>query len=438
MSERRVILVLPEQEELRNPAMMQMSGNDGSIRARLSGVPARVEVDTSFSPVPLGAIDHPGRLGLSSAAAAPYFAVRATIDDDDLPSMASNGTAIFSDPKIARFVTPPGCSTAPVGTRADVERRLNVAGLAAKQLDGSGVGIAVMDDGINLAHLQSKGVAAAFDASVTWPPLPAQPGQHPVSHGTMCAYGALIAAPKATLLDFPILQSTASGGSLSAGYLSDAIKAYASLIPLVRGRKRRFKSLVVTNSWGLYHESWDFPSGHWGRYVDNPNHPFNLIVGTLGRYGVDILFAAGNCGTGCPNPRCQGVVKHTIMGANAHPDVITVAGVTTGGRRVGYSSQGPGIPGMVHAKPDLSSYTHFLGSEACGPGTADDGTSTACPVAAGCVAAIRTRMPSKVLRPRKFALGLRSDTIGRRRAGWNRNLGYGILDPLRTAMRLGL
>ncbi|AWN45374.1 hypothetical protein DK419_02780 [Methylobacterium terrae] len=439
MSERRVILVLPAREELRNPAMMRISGNDGRIRTRVSGIPARAELDTDFSPVPLGQIGHTARLELSSAAAAPYFAVRATIDDaNDVPSTTTDGAAIFSDPQIAAFATPPGCSTAPIGTRADVERRLDVAGLAAKQLDGSGVGIAVMDDGINLAHLAGKGIAAALDASVTWPSLTCPPGQHPVGHGTMCAYGALIAAPKATLLDFPILRSTAIGGNPSAGFLSDALQAYASLIPLVSGRKRRFRSLVVTNSWGLYHESWDFPGGHTGRYVDNPDHPFNVIVGALSRYGVDILFAAGNCGAGCPDPRCQGVVKHTIMGANAHPDVITVAGVTTGGRRAGYSSQGPGIPGMVYAKPDLSSYTHFLGSEACGPGTADDGTSAACPVAAGCVAAIRTRVPPTILGPRDLARELKSDTSSRSAAGWNRNLGYGILEPLRTATRLGL
>ena len=183
-----------------------------------------------------------------------------------------------------------------------------------------------MDTGINLAHLRAKGVNPAIDATLTWSPGSGSPGTYAVGHGTMCAFDALIAAPQATLLDFPILLSTAGGGSSMDGFLSDALQAYSSLLAVLRrpAAQRPFKALVVNNSWGMYHQSWDFPAGHPGRYADNPNHPFNIMVGTLARNGADILFAAGNCGADCPDGRCQGVVRDTITGANAHPEVITL------------------------------------------------------------------------------------------------------------------
>ena len=93
---------------------------------------------------------------------------------------------------------------------------------------------------------------------------------------------------------------------------------------------------------------------------------------------------------------------------------------------------------MVYAKPDLASYTDFLGSEAGGPGKADAGTSAACPVAAGCVAALRTRLPHAVLNPRDLTVALQADASRRGPSSWHHSLGYGVMAPLRTAMRLGL
>ncbi|MCF4128501.1 S8/S53 family peptidase [Methylobacterium sp. SyP6R] len=363
---------------------------------------------------------------MSSPDGASHYAVRATIDAAAEPAaLTTEGAAIFSDPPIAHFTAP---ASVPGGTAAEVAQRLGVSGLAARRLDGAGVAIAVVDGGINLAHLASRDVAASLDAAVTWPPHPVEAGHHPVGPGTLCAYGALIAAPRATLLDLPILPAT------GPGLLSDALQAYARLLAAVRADKPRFKALVVTNSWGLGHESWDFPAGHPGRYVDNPGHPFNRIVGTLSRYGVDILFAAGHGGQDGSGARS----RSAIMGANAHPDVITVTGATLRGRRTAYASEGPGIPGMVYAKPDLASYTDFLGSEAGGPGEADAGTSAACPVAAGCVAALRTRVPHRVLNPRDLTVALRADALRRGPSSWHQSLGYGVIAPLRTAMRLGL
>jgi len=61
---------------------------------------------------------------------------------------------------------------------------------------------------------------------------------------------------------------------------------------------------------------------------------------------------------------------------------------------VGYSSQGPGR--LTAKKPDISIYTHFVGF---GVYPEDGGTSAACPVAAGVVAAIRSKYPVSKLSP---------------------------------------
>jgi hypothetical protein len=258
----------------------------------------------------------------------------------------------------------------------------------------------------------------------------------------MCAFDALIAAPKATLLDFPILSLAGSGGSTMSGVLSAALLAYAQVLSSWAVTKTgsdlsQYVAVVLTNSWGVFHPSWDFPAGHPGRYIDNPNHPFNLLVGTVVGAGVDVIFAAGNCGADCPDSRCQGRTTETIMGASAHTDVLTIAGCDTTGARVGYSSQGPSIAGMYQEKPDVTAYTHFLGSQAFGAGTPDSGTSAACPVTAGCVAAIRTKMASGINSNTVFG-ALRAHTGASGTAGWNADYGFGIINPVAAATSLNL
>jgi hypothetical protein len=307
--------------------------------------------------------------------------------------------------------------------------------------------VAVVDSGINLAYLAGKlGAMPRFDVANSWSPsgLTTLPGQHPIHHGTMCAYNVLTAAPRATLLDYPVLIRREPGGSEVSGTLSVALLAYAHIlagwgVAFAPGGTTKYKALIVSNSWGVYHPSSDFPPGHRGRYIDNPNHPFHLIVSALARSGIDIVFAAGNCGAQCPASRCQNRTAQTIMGANAHADVLTIAGCDTTDARVGYSSQGPAIANMPQQKPDLTAYTHFLGSEAFGPGEPDGGTSTACPVAAGCVAALRTKEAPSTTPPGHLFAQLKA--TARQVAGpggWNSDYGHGIIDPVAAAQTLGL
>jgi subtilisin family serine protease len=216
----------------------------------------------------------------------------------------------------------------------------------------------------------------------------------------MCAFDAGISAPKATFLDHAVLLSQTPGATVMAGLLSDAVQSFAKLRTVLDGLPAARRALVVSNSWGMFDPSWDFPIGHPGNYSNNPRHPFNVIVASLQSAGADILFAAGNCGRDCPDGRCN-FPRLPICGANSHGGVISVAGIDTKGKRVGYSSQGPGR--LVSSKPDLAAYTHFKGSEVYAPDP-DGGTSAACPVLAGVVAAVRTKYSATRLSP----LGLRS------------------------------
>ncbi len=438
-----ILAVLPGQEPLRESALAFQQQRPAQFPITLATMPEGMQIDPTFPAIPVGT----GRpedafMAQMDATTSQSFVVSGFVEVDSLEDVPKDK---FSQPRIEPFMT---CGGSPaVGDTSLVKTKLNVPKLAAKGLDGSGVAVAIMDTGINLAHLTSRlGASPQLDAANSWlPPGTATlPGKHPVDHGTMCAYDVLIAAPGATLLDFPVLGGTAPGATQASSLLSVAMIAYASLwaswaVAFSPGGAAKYKALVVSNSWGIFHPSSDLPAGHPGRFCDNPSHPFNVIVSALVNSGADIVFAAGNCGTQCPDGRCKGRTARTIMGTNAHDRVLTLAGCDTNDTRVGYSAPGPSIQGMFLQKPDLMAYTHFLGSEAFGANSPDLGTSAACPLAAGCIAAVRTKASRINIPPGNLFDQLRSTArpVGRQ-SGWNRNYGHGIIDPLAEVKSLGL
>ena len=377
-----------------------------------------------------------------------HFTVRGHLhleEGKSLPEKAGDAD-VFTDLRLSPFTN---CmDEAATGTAQDVAARLNVAKLASLNLTGEGVAIAIFDTGISLPSLTtSLGRTPTFDALATWRTLhdSRDPGTWPAGHGTMCAFDALIAAPRATLVDFPILEATnLPGGGQFYGFVSSAMMAYGSLLASrAHGPLKQYLAVVASNSWGIFHPNADFPSGHPGRFCDNPNHPLNLQVAAATRAGIDVLFAAGNCGAGCPHVNCQSRTQGSIMGCNAVPEVLTIGGCDVLGVRAGFSSQGPPIAGMGLQKPDLMAYTHFLGVALPPFAKPDTGTSAACPVAAGCVAAIRSspkaspmNLPPAALfdRLRKTALKPAdhpSDTP-------NDDYGWGIISPSDAAKDLDL
>jgi hypothetical protein len=397
-----------------------------------------IEVDESFGAVRLPAkrrvhpASGPARVGelftLGFEPEASTYVVRASVSDEtkllDLLAAAAKSdevVGVFSDPRIAHFGV---CPTGPMGTDLDVERLLGAKELHRLGMDGSGVRVAVVDTGINRKHLEGKGKTPDFAPEWSWSPRPDDaPGEMPVDHGTMCAFDACIAAPKCILADQAMLRTRAPGENIMEGILSDALLSFGKLLHLV-SRQAGPVPLVVNNSWGMYRPDWDFPVGHPMNFSDNPGHPFNLMVGTLEAAGADLLFASGNCGPECPHPRCDGHVTEGIYGANSHDAVLSVAGVATGEEVVGYSTRGPGR--LVDAKPDIACFTHFAGS---GVYAADTGTSAAAPVAAGVIAAMRSKYPPMVLRPAVLRNLVRRTAREKGAPGFDYEYGYGIIDP---------
>lgn len=355
------------------------------------------------------------------------YLVRGEVEDDEALERLEaavqqdhNAVGVFSDPSISAIAT---CPQSPVGDYQDVAERLQVTELMNRGMDGSNVLVAIVDTGVNLSHLQAKGQNPGFDGDHSWSPVAGVVlGDMPVDHGTMCAFDACLSAPQCTLLDYALLQSQTTGGSAMDGFLSDAVKGFSQLLTLMTGPNPP-AALVVNNSWGMFHSSWDFPVGHSGNYSDNPDHPFNIIVESLEDAGADILFAAGNCGAECPDGRCEDENDQGIYGANSHSSVLCIAGVSIDRERLGYSTQGPGR--LDQNKPDLCAYTHFAGSDVY---TADSGTSAACPVAAGVVAAVRSVIPPAQLSPAQLRNLLRRSARDLGGVGFDYDHGYGLIN----------
>src|SRR6267143_371761 len=395
-----------------------------------------VQFDSTYSPVPIPPQTGQGvamAMAAESIDTPTTYIVRATVEAEALSTFLKRSednpavVGVFSDPKIQPIAV---CPSGPMGTDLDVENLLLVDQLKARGMTGAGVRVVIVDTGFNLTYLKAKGKTPGFELSLSWGPLPSQPlGEMPVDHGTMCAYDVCIAAPAATLVDHAVLTSQAAGGSVMEGVLSDAVRSYGVLLSYLTKADQPFaghevpRTLVVSNSWGMFHPSWDFPVGDPQNYSDNPAHPFNLIVGSLEAEGADILFAAGNCGPQCPDGRCQGLTNAGIFGANSADAVTSVAGVVISKERIGYSTTGPGR--LVNKKPDLASFTHFAGS---GVYAADGGTSAATPVAAGVVAAIRRRHPASVLSPADLRRILRDSAEPQGGEAFDYEYGHGVIN----------
>ena len=377
-----------------------------------------------------------------------HFTVRAHLhlDDTQSPPHRAGDSDVFSELRLHPFVN---CMTEPaVGKAQDVATQLDVARLKAMNLTGDKVAIAILDTGINLHRLtKSLGHRPRFDPKSSWNPHhdSREPGTWKVGHGTMCAYDALIAAPEATLVDFPILEiESASADGMMFPYVSSAMMAYgAMLASWAHGPLKEYRALVASNSWGIYHPDDDYPAGHPGRFSDNPNHPFNVQLAAATRAGIDVLFAAGNCGKGCPSPNCRNGNGVAILGCAGILEILTIAGCDIHGVRAGFSSQGPSIPGMAHDKPNLMAYTHFLGSALTPDSKPDTGTSAACPVAAGCVAALRSSPKASPvdLPPATLIEALQKTAVqpaDKTAVGWHPDFGWGLISPSNAATQLNL
>lgn len=406
-----------------------------SLSKHLGKVADYVRIDESFSPVtvPLSPSD-PSRIEKRAAKALPPHneAFRAEIDDamlNELVEMSQDPDdeldGVYID--IPMLEAQGLCPTGPVGNLADVEQALAVSPLHALGLNGNNVLVAVVDSGISGKYLQQMGRTNSIFKGWGYPPE-TTPATMPVTHGTMTAFDISILAPQATLWDFPII-TPVNPEQMLVKYTSDGFKAYGWILNAIKQNDllTKFNGIVINNSWCMYDLSQDMPVDHPANYSANANHPFNRAVSVLSSAGVDIVFAAGNCGPDCPAGACSQAGR-TIYGANSHPEVLCVSAITVTGKWLGYSSLGPGY--LASPKPDLCAFSHFTGSQV--GGRPDSGTSAAAPIAAGAIAAIRSRVrfdPSNQnTSPAALRAFLQRTAARPSSSTWRPDVGWGVLN----------
>jgi subtilase family protein len=198
---------------------------------------------------------------------------------------------------------------------------------------------------------------------------------------------------------------------------------------------------IMVNAWAVMDPESD---AELHRYADDPDHMFINDVARLNEIGIDIVFAAGNCGEPCPDRRCgddDTGPGRSISGLNGHPDVLTVGAVRGDGMPIAISAQGPGrlanwgsrkchdyrksVTLRAYEKPDLCAPSHFRESDDASE--TNTGTSAACGYAAGVLAALRSCEPRDTrLAPSDMRALLRSTAVGTNSL-WDPRVGHGVI-----------
>lgn len=248
------------------------------------------------------------------------------------------------------------------------------------------------------------------------------------THGTMVAVDAMISAPSAVLVDISVVQRMNSGIEV---WTSDILAGYNNLKPALHWLSGgQIDGLVVCNSWALFSKSADAATTNslqvWQPYWDNPAHPLNDETRVFDGAGADLVFAAGNCGppgSAHMSSPCRGESNDAIYGANSSPFVLTVTSADLNDQPIQEVSRGIGA--LHREKPDVAAYSGFLASN---PPTPDCGTSAACGVASGVVAALRIATGRKFT-PAQLRDWLRQNARPlRHQTGHSLHFGHGLLD----------
>jgi hypothetical protein len=247
-----------------------------------------------------------------------------------------------------------------------------------------------------------------------------------------------VAAPACTVVDVAAFRPYQPRPDDGAGpldvMLSDAVRAFGHLCELLvaDAKQGRSRSLVVSCSWEV-DTAHDHPPHSPSNYGSNLDHALNKMIGQLALLGADIVFSAGNTSSdereNAPRP---------ISGANSHPSVLTVGAVDVESQRLPISRSGPGV--FSSEKPDVAAFARFAGSAIMGGGVPDDGTSAACALAAGVIAAVRSGFPYDPRRPETSPAALRAIIKKQARhigsQGFDHDSGWGVIDAAAIAEAL--
>ena len=353
---------------------------------------------------------------------------------------------VGADPSLAatEFFCPSNIDQLLFGDRNAASLLTGAGVLRQRGLTGNGVNIVVIDQGFDASRVPKFGGGLANGAI--------EPGTTKAGHGLMIVRNIVDAAPDATFYDVPLIPARITN---IQGFASHALHVLYQLKLLIEFL--RATSIppwngpwLLVNAWSIFNRSAEVPLGD---YTENPHHPLNAAIQAVARRAIDVIFAAGNCGQFCPDRRCgkKDVGPGTsIFGANSHRDVLTVSAVRTDARWIGSSSQGEGQRRLSREKPDLCAPSYFRdagdaftgntsGSFVSPPGSpyvANTGTSAACGVAAGIVAAIRSGWDHTVLSPRDLRQALNDNARKTEGPGWNGRLGHGIINVEATLCAL--
>jgi hypothetical protein len=342
------------------------------------------------------------------------------------------------------YFCPAGLDQLLFGDRAAADRLTRACDLPG-WLRGDGVNVVVLDHGFDRHRVRNFGGGWSRRGGP-------RPGRTHRGHGLMIVRNILETVPNATFWDIPLIPLAIDNIN---GFLATARCAVRGVLRYVKGLGDH-RPWVMVNAWAIYDRSSEYPPGDYTENTRPGGHPFNRLITKVVDAGIDVVFAAGNCGQFCPDRRCARIdcgPGRSIWGANSHPRVISTGAVRTDARWLGNASQGPGQAGLASTpeegplaigKPDLCAPSNFrdkhdafVGNtdmpwigDSGSPYIANTGTSAACALTAGIVAALRSdprwppaRVPPEVLKNRLTA-------TARKIEGplWNGHLGHGIIN----------
>jgi hypothetical protein len=319
---------------------------------------------------------------------------------------------------------PVGGGDTTFGSRADALALIGAPTLAASGATGQGVNVVIVDQGLDGSTLPTYEGGWSQDMATAG----AAP---PDGHGMMIARNVLSVAPDASLWDCPMIPDAIEDVSWFVDVAADAINWVLDDIAMHQANGR--DKWILVNSWAVYDRRTEYPADD---YINNPSHGFNQAMLRADGMGIDVVFAAGNCGGFCPKSRCgpddrgQGA---SILGANSLGCVLTAGAVRPDGAWIGYSSQGPGQSNLSIAKPDVCAPSQFADPDDGNP--VNSGTSTSAALAAGVIAGLRS-LPRKTKPTPEEMRTLLRDTAAPGEPNEEYQFGHGILDAGKALLTL--